>query len=76
MPKKNLINSTISFYVGKQGKKKKKIEFNVNHNLPEVPGLSLNDAVVNWSARTNTFTAQSLSDYINGKNTGFYCEPV
>jgi len=68
---KNLINATVKFKVGK-----KPIEFNVEHNLPNIPGLSFNDAVVNWVYRTDDYTAESLSKYINDKDTEHYCRPA
>ena len=54
----------------------KTIEFDIEHNLPEISGMSLEDAVNNWIPRTNEYTAESLSAYINGKPTGHHCQPV
>lgn len=49
----------------------KKIEFSIIHNLPETFGMSFNDALNSWVYRTKIFTAKSLVDYINSKNTGY-----
>lgn len=49
------------------------IKFNIVHNLPDVPGLCIEDALVNWSARTSEITAESFCEYVNSKNTGFVC---
>lgn len=54
-------------------KKKGKIKFKVIHNLPEVPGLRIDDALQNWIPRTDTYTAKSFCEYVNSKNTGFIC---
>lgn len=45
--------------------------FKVYHNLPEIKGLSLDDALQNWLVRTNKFTAGSLCAYIRKKNTEY-----
>jgi len=47
------------------------IQFTIIHNLPEINGLSLNDAVINWSARTTKYTAFSLARYIMNKHTEY-----
>lgn len=49
----------------------KPVKFSVIHNLPKDFGLSFNDALDNWLARTKKFTAKSLCNYIRSKNTGF-----
>ena len=46
-------------------------KFTVVHNLPDVPGLRIQDAIANWEVRTSKYTAESLINYINSKNTGF-----
>lgn len=51
----------------------KPIEFSVYHNLPQIRGLSIKDAVVNWSARTKKYTDKSLCKYIMKKQTGYCC---
>lgn len=56
----------ISFDVN--GKPKK---FSVFHNLPEKRGLSINDALINWQARTKKFTARSFCNYIKSKDINF-----
>jgi len=53
--------------------KDKRMNFIVWHNLPDTFGLDFESAVINWEARTNTFDAKSLCDYINGKHTGYFC---
>lgn len=50
---------------------KKPIMFFIYHNMPEIPGLSFNDAMENWLARTSDFTDKSLVSYIMSKNTGY-----
>lgn len=50
-------------------------KFNVFHNLPNVHGLSLHDAVQSWVVRTKIYTANSLCKYICSKNTGYICVP-
>jgi len=67
---KNLMNTTIKFKVGK-----KSVQFDVEHNLPDISGLSMSDAVTNWVHRTDDYTAESLSEYINSKDSGHYCQP-
>lgn len=57
--------SDVQFNVGDD-----KAEFSIIHNMPEVRGLSFNDALHNWIPRTDDYTAQSLVDYINSKETG------
>lgn len=52
---------------------RKRVRFYVYHNLPNVKGLSMDDAVVNWIYRTHIHTAESLCDYINNKQTGYSC---
>ena len=47
----------------------KQIKFSVIHNLPEIQGLSIKDAIYSWTARTKKFTANSFINYINSKNT-------
>ena len=39
------------------------------HNLPKSGLNNIYDAIVNWQARTREYTAQSLCDYINSKNS-------
>lgn len=51
--------------------KKGKIKFKIITNLPDVPGLRVQDAAENWSVRTEDFTAESFCNYINSKHTGF-----
>jgi len=47
---------------------KKPISFSIYNNLPNVPGLRLEDAVTNWLARTDEYTDESLCAYIMSKD--------
>lgn len=42
-------------------------EINVKHDLPNIKGLSIEDAFSCWSARTNSFTSKSFAKYIRSK---------
>lgn len=42
-------------------------KFIICHNMPETQGLSIEDAMVSWLARTDEYTAQSFVDYIMSK---------
>ena len=64
----NLKSATVEFNVNN-----KKTSFIVYHNLPDIQGLSLGEAVINWVNRTIHFDAKSLCDYIKSKNTGYIC---
>lgn len=44
----------------------KPVDFTIEHNLSDF-GLNLEDAVINWTARTSNFTAISLCRYVRGK---------
>jgi len=48
----------------------KQISLVVIHDLPNKPGLSIEDALQNWLARTVDYTSESLCKYILSKNTG------
>jgi hypothetical protein len=73
MKQKEFSVASIQFDIaGKNGNKIHQ-SFNVIHNLPEVFGLSLNDAIQNWSVRTDNFSVQSLCSYINSKKSGHIC---
>lgn len=63
-----LIKVDVSFFVNKR-----KVEFSVVHNMPEIFGLSFECALDNWFARTKHYTARSLCKYIMSKNTGHVC---
>lgn len=56
----------ISFNVGKVH-----ISFTIYTTLPELHGLSIEDAVNSWVYRTEEYTAESLVTYITNKDTGF-----
>lgn len=71
----NLSKADIEFTVEQDGKEQE-IKFSVIHNLPEINGLSLRDALENWMFRTKKFTAKSLCKYINNKQTGYTCMTV
>ncbi len=49
------------------------IKFTLYHDLPNITGLSLQDAVDNWIPRTLEYTAESLCKYIMSKNSGYIC---
>lgn len=48
----------------------RKFNFIIYHNLPNIPGLRIEDALDNWTARTRVFTANAFCKYILSKNTG------
>lgn len=54
------------------------IEFAVLHNMEDIPGLSFEDAVINWAMRTDVLAADSLCAYIQSKShiTGHICVPI
>jgi hypothetical protein len=60
-----MIKSTITFVVNNTTRHTYEIE----HNMPETPGLSIYDAVISWSARTSTYSAKSLRYYIRSKDS-------
>ncbi len=44
------------------------VNFSIIHNIDQEGAINSIDAAVdNWAARTDTFTDRSLCDYINGK---------
>lgn len=45
----------------------KRYEFVIYHNLPKTFGLSLNDALESWLARTTKYGAKNLCKYIMKK---------
>ena len=49
-------------------------EFDIYHNLPDKPGLWIQDALVNWLARTKVYTDWSFVKYIRSKNLGFFVQ--
>jgi hypothetical protein len=57
--------SEVSFKVNE-----KPISFVVIHDLPNVRGLSFDDALNNWLVRALDYTPESLCKYILSKNTG------
>ena len=63
------INVTnFSFVVNNEKK-----SFKVYHNLPDVHGLNINDAFINWVYRTPEYTAESFCDYVCSKGSGYFC---
>ena len=60
-----LIKSDVSFEVNGV-----LVSFSIVHDLPDTPGLSFDDALQNWLARANEFTAESFCKYVLSKNTG------
>ena len=67
-PKLSLERTVIEFKIGDDLHK-----FTVVHNLPEISGLSLDDAVCNWFVRTKDYSADSLCKYIMSKETDYVC---
>ena len=57
-----MLNTTLNFNRGK-----KKYKFDLVHNLDEF-GLSIDAALMNWSARTNTFTEEDFIEYVKLKD--------
>ena len=56
--------------------KKSLIRFKIYHNFPDIPGMTIEDAIDNWTARTKIFTSQSLCDYILSKDIdGIFAVP-
>jgi len=50
--------------------------FKIYHNLPDVHGMSFNNAVDSWLHRTDVFTPESLCKYIMDKSDKFGLEQV
>ena len=53
----------VSFDVGKRH-----IHFKVIHNMPEIKGISFDDAFNSWLYRTKKYTDKSLIEYIMSKD--------
>ena len=66
-----LIKSWVSFDVEKQH-----VEFEIVHNLPNVPGICFDNALENWLARTTEYTAESLCKYILRKEPYRIAKPI
>ena len=49
----------------------KSYAFKIYHNLPDIPGLSFKDALMNWIVRTDEITEESLCEYIRSKDTSY-----
>jgi len=47
------------------------VDFLIYHNLPDVHGLNIETACINWFYRTKGYTIWSLCNYINDKETGY-----
>lgn len=62
-----MLKCDVQFTVNKYNNRK----FSIVHNLPEISGLSIEDAVNSWVARTDDYSAASLAKYINSKDTEF-----
>lgn len=43
----------------------------VYHNLPDIQGFKIEDAYINWKARTKTGSVLSFVNYIDEKATGY-----
>lgn len=56
-------SADIYFNVGK-----KHHTFTIYHNLPQVQGMNVEDAVINWVMRTVRYTPESLCKYIVSKD--------
>jgi hypothetical protein len=56
-------------------RRRKSKELTIEHNLDEY-GMSLEAAVESWHIRTKDHTAQSLCEYIKGKDPNFKCREV
>ena len=66
-----MLHSKIKFKRGKE-----KYCFNVSHNLDEM-GLSIDAALINWAARTTSFSIQSFCRYVESKDTiNISCKPT
>lgn len=65
-----LMKSDVSFEVYNES-----ISFSIVHNMPEIKGLSFNDALNNWLARTTEYTAESLCKYVKSKNVNIFIQP-
>lgn len=50
---------------------KKRYSFSIVHNLPDVPGLRIEDAVQNWIFRAEEYTGADLCRYIASKDLEF-----
>lgn len=50
----------------------KPVKFKVEHNCPDVPGLSINNALTNWIPRAKEFSGKDFARYIRSK--GFNCK--
>ncbi len=61
-----MTNSTVNFNVHDEPR-----SFNIVHNLPDVPGLRIEDALENWLARTDDYSADSFVKYIRSKETDY-----
>lgn len=48
------------------------IKFTIYHDLPNIPGICIQDAFQNWLVRTNNYDAKSFVKYINSKQTGYF----
>ena len=59
--------TTIRFKVGNVP-----IEFKIISNITSL-GLSIDAAVINWSARTSEYTAKSFCDYVKSKDINTIC---
>jgi len=76
----NVIDRIIKLINKQNGITKTDVTFYVNgnrhfisivQNLPDIPGMRVGDAVINWTARTKDYSANSLAKYIREKNTGY-----
>jgi hypothetical protein len=63
-----IVKADVQFNVNRK-KFTQKVKFSIIHNLPEKQGMSFNDALENWCARTRDFSPESLCAYIMSKFT-------
>lgn len=57
-----MLHTVLNFKAGK-----KKYKFDLVHNLDEY-GLSIDAALINWSARTTSYNEQSFIRYVKSKD--------
>ena len=53
-------------------RKQKKFKFSLVHNLDEF-GLSIDNALISWSARTKDFSEQSFINYVLSRDDRIIC---
>lgn len=66
----SLMKSDVSFEVDGNP-----VSFSVVHNMPEIKGLSFEDALINWLNRTTEFTVESFCSYVRSKDVNVFINP-